>query len=506
MQEVHPTRRASCYPLLTLPQYEAFWKNPSATPIVWVGLLFALMCLASQFQRYRLGPGAPTPAMLSTERHLQGTVAAFQQRTAQCLVLGDYVRGGPHVLETLMLYLAVELFRSSDAEMGVWLLLGTITQLALHMGYHRDPRHFGGRTTPFAAEMRRRVWATVVELDLGLSSQMGLPRLLKPGLADTAEPANLQDRDFGPATAALPPPRPETDLTPILFRLVKARVVAAVGAVWDFATDTRPARHADVVALEKKLQEARASIPACLQWQSPALCIADAPQEVMQKVSLEIVIHRARIILYRGYLRPSTDPQHLEARQKCRDAALRLLEFQHILQEKTEPLGQLYHERWRISSLVRHDFLLATSILCSYLQQAGDEEAAVARTVRAALRKSHDIWARASSSSREAQTAARALRVVLGIAGPAAPTPDARTPCLATPPPPHGDPGAFPPGTVTGRPAGALFHDTSPDYSGIPPPFGIQFPAFDAAAWESWPGQAGFEPMIPFSPQVMDGT
>lgn len=421
------------------------------------------MCLASQFQKYRLDPGVPTPAMLSTERHVQSTVESFQQRTAQCLILGNYVKGGPNVLETLMLYLTVELYRSSDAEMGVWILLGTITQLAMHMGYHRDPKHFRG-LTPFASEMRRRVWITIVELDLSISSQMGLPRLIKPWQADTAEPSNLQDRDFNKDTVELPPSRPETDLTPILFRLAKARISASIGAVWDFATDTRPYRYSDVMSLEQKLQDAHASVPSCLKWHSSASCIADLPQEVMQKVSLEIVIHRARIVLYRRYLRPSTDPQHIYSRQKCLDAALNLLEFQHVLQEKTEPFGQLYHERWRISSLVKHDFLLATSILCSYLQQASEEsqnkaaeDEAVVRTIRDALWKSHDIWARSSGSSKEAQKAAKALRVVLGIPSPPAPTPDANTPCLATSPSSHAGSGDYPLGTVTGAPGASSF-------------------------------------------------
>lgn len=66
-----------------------------------------------------------------------------------------------------MLYIAVELFSRSDAEIGVWVLLGTTVQLAMHMRYHRDPMHFN-EMSPFASEMRKRVWATIVELDLGI--------------------------------------------------------------------------------------------------------------------------------------------------------------------------------------------------------------------------------------------------------------------------------------------------------------------------------------------------
>lgn len=403
------------------------------------------MCLASQFQRHRLDPNNQTPEMLSTLQHLHDRVETFRQRIVQCLIMGDYVKGGPHVLETLVLYLATELFGSSDADAGMWMLVGTITQLAMRMGYHRDPKHFSC-LTPFAGEMQRRVWITIVEADLGVSAQMGLPRLIKPWQVDTSEPSNLLDSDFDLTTSELPPPRPETDLTPVLFRIVWARISKVVGAVWDLATNIRPCRHADVLSMDRDLQEAHASIPECLKWRSRALCIADSPQVVIQKVTLEMVVHRARIVLHRRYLRPpAEDTQYGHSRQKCLGAALALLEFQEVLHEKTEPLGQLSQERWRVSSLVTHHFLLAVSVLCSYLQQAHDHDEAprpegggadiTTGAIRNALRRSHEIWARSSALSKEAQKAAKALSVVLGIESPAQAAPEAgNTPHVAASP------------------------------------------------------------------------
>ncbi|KAL8400947.1 hypothetical protein RB594_001103 [Gaeumannomyces avenae] len=478
-----------------LHEYEEFWKRPSASPIVWVGLLFTLMCLASQFQRHRLDPGEQTTQMLSARQHLQDRVEAFQQRAVQCLVVGDYIRGGPHVLETLVLYLAAELFRSSDAEPGMWMLVGTMTQIATRMGYHRDPRHFAG-LSPLAAEMHRRVWMTMVEIDLGVSAQMGLPRTIRPWQADTAEPANLLDRDLDLGARELPPPRPETDLTPILFRIVRARISRVMGAIWDLATSARPHRHADVLSLDADLEAAHAAIPECLRWRSGALCIADPPQAVMQKVMLEINVHRARVVLHRGYVRPPAGDarQYGCSRHKCLGAALRLLEFQEMLREQTEPLGQLSQERWRVSSPITHHFLLAVSVLCSYLQQAhgGDDDddengddhdescddgIDITRSaIRDALRRSHDIWARSSGLSREAQKAAKALSVVLGIesSAQAAATTAPDTP--ATPyPAAHAN-------------VGELYQENAPD-------FGFNFPVFNEMSCASWPGQGALEPM-----------
>ncbi|EAW15631.1 fungal specific transcription factor domain-containing protein [Aspergillus fischeri NRRL 181] len=332
---------------------------------------------------------------------------------------GEYAKGGPYVLETLMLYIAVEVFLRSDAELGVWILLGTIVQLAMHMGYHRDPYHFPSMS-PFIAEMRKRVWATVVELDIGLSTQMGLPRLIKHWQTDTGGPSNLHDNDFDPDTAAMPASRPETELTPMLYRLAKARMMTTIGFVWDLVTDTRQCPYTEIMKMDNMLQDAHSAIPPCLRWVSMAHCIMDSPQVIMQKVFLEIMFHRARIVLHQRYLHSwQADTQNGYSQQACLDAALKLLDYQHVLQEETQPFCRLYQERWRVSSLVNHDFLLATSILCSYLQRAHPQSKAGAgavaeATIWTSLQKTYDIWVHSSSSSKEAQKAARALKVILG--------------------------------------------------------------------------------------------
>ncbi|EFR01673.1 fungal specific transcription factor domain-containing protein [Nannizzia gypsea CBS 118893] len=405
---------------LTFSQYEKFWEDPSAAPIIWLGLLFTIMCLATLFQRFRLDSNVQNAESLLIEQDLQKSMESFRQNIVNCLILGNYTQGGPYVLETLILYFTVELFIHTDTEIGVWILLGTIVQLAMHMGYHRDPKHFDERISPFIGEMRKRVWATIIELDLGISIQMGLPRLINPWQADTSEPSNLLDSDFNQAIIDMPPSRPETDLTPMLYRLVKSRVMSTVGYIWDFAADTRSYTYAEVMKMDKRLHDAHEAIPECLKWHSMAQCILDTPQVIMQKLSLDIILHRARIILHRKYSYCSpTRMQHSQSQQACLNAALKLLEYQHILHEETRPFCRLYQERWRVSSLINHDFLLATSILCFYVQQTrgvenNGSDVLQTETIWAALQRSNNIWLKSSDLSKEAQRAVKALSVVLG--------------------------------------------------------------------------------------------
>ncbi|KAI3340327.1 fungal-specific transcription factor domain protein [Ustulina deusta] len=167
-----------------------------------------------ELQQSFLGPTKASPALgsgaSSQAAESQVTVDRYREKAIQCLILGHYTKGGPYVLETLILYFLVECFHVKDMEIGIWVLVGNIVQIAIHMGYHRDARHFPN-ISPLAGEMRRRVWAMIVQLDFSISTQLGLPRLVKESQTNTAEPRNLYDSDFDEHTAELPASRLKWD-------------------------------------------------------------------------------------------------------------------------------------------------------------------------------------------------------------------------------------------------------------------------------------------------------
>ncbi|PHH63750.1 hypothetical protein CDD81_5515 [Ophiocordyceps australis] len=73
-----------------------------------------------------------------------------------------------------------------------WTMAGALVRQAMYMGLHRDPRQLG-QMTRFRAEMRRRLWATVVELNFQSSFEAGGAPLLSSLEWDTLPPANLND-------------------------------------------------------------------------------------------------------------------------------------------------------------------------------------------------------------------------------------------------------------------------------------------------------------------------
>lgn len=126
----------------------------------------------------------------------------------------------------------------------------------MRMAYHRDPGHFSG-IRPFDAEMRRRVWATIYYVDLGISAQMGLPRTIKERQVDMEPPRSLLDSDLDEAASPLPPSRPGAEVTPMLYVLAKNRVAAIGGAICDLITDIPSCTCDEVMRVDHRLQQTR---------------------------------------------------------------------------------------------------------------------------------------------------------------------------------------------------------------------------------------------------------
>jgi hypothetical protein len=326
------------------------------------------------------------------------------------------------------------------------------------MGYHRDSTHFPDNITPFEGEMRRRIWALIYQMDFGTSTQLGLPRLLiRASQIDAAEPRNLVDSDFDEESTELPPSRPDTEVTPALYSASKLRIFSVGVKVADLASETHFPPYAHVLELDRQLDEARNSLPSSMKW--TGLCLTDSSQVLLQRIFLEVCIHRIKITLHKRFFQLPSD----HSRHACLVAAMEVLKLQHLIDEETQVDGRLYQSRWRITSAFSHDFLLATSVLCLYIRAVvgstqGEEEEGLGRNhgsagaerfsvpdidldeVRSLLRLSQAIWLRESASSEEARRAAEALRYVLDDLPPRHPLHGAAAPSSGEHPPSQSKP------------------------------------------------------------------
>ncbi|KAJ8105998.1 hypothetical protein ONZ43_g7210 [Nemania bipapillata] len=77
----------------------------------------------------------------------------------------------------------------------VWINAGSVLRSSQYMGLHRDPSRLP-KMSRLDAEMRRRLWNTILELELKTSIDSGGFPTISPETSDTRPPANLNDTEL----------------------------------------------------------------------------------------------------------------------------------------------------------------------------------------------------------------------------------------------------------------------------------------------------------------------
>lgn len=145
-------------------EYRSFLRDPSQTPTMWLGLLFALLSLAASFSLRDADPSSPAGQKIAAD------VSKYRNLATSAAVLADFTKPKQHTIECILLYTAS--LRSSSTFVDVWLSIGLCVRLALRMGYHRVSRDLVGALSVWKLEWRPALPGGIPRADvriLGLS-------------------------------------------------------------------------------------------------------------------------------------------------------------------------------------------------------------------------------------------------------------------------------------------------------------------------------------------------
>jgi hypothetical protein len=78
----------------------------------------------------------------------------------------------------------------------IWISADFPLRIAISEGYHKEPSIHFPDIPPFEAEMRRRLWATILELSLQSSLDVGMPPPISCNGFDCSPPANVDDTEL----------------------------------------------------------------------------------------------------------------------------------------------------------------------------------------------------------------------------------------------------------------------------------------------------------------------
>lgn len=93
----------------------------------------------------------------------------------------------------------------------IWMSMGSLLHRAMQVGLHREPRHLPG-VSVFHAELRRRLWATILDMVVQASLDASMPPRISLDEFDIEPPSNINDEEMNESTTIIVP-HPRTTFT-----------------------------------------------------------------------------------------------------------------------------------------------------------------------------------------------------------------------------------------------------------------------------------------------------
>ena len=392
--------------------YQDFWSNSWTPSPLWLSILFSIFYMASIIGKANdLDPSLSNSAIIGN--------ISLHEAAGKCLVLGHYQRPQPFALEALAMYGHCKNLRSLDPSREAGAILGIVVRMGYEMGYHRDPDFLG--IGVFDGEMRRRFWATVKQMDLMVSFQLGLPSNIRLENCDTRSPRNLLDEDFDSDTLILPDSRSENEATRLLWFIVKDRLMIGFGKVCNDALSFKEKSETEIRLVDQQIRDLHASIPKVLQTRPFSESIMDPPFLIMTRLYMEFIHLKSLCVLHRRYMAQGNS----FSTEACVEAGKRIVSQFIDMYKELSSGGQLHSERWMLSNFTMNDFLLGVMVLCLFVhirRKRGREfltNASITETtIFPLLEESLVICVEKSHASRDARRVLKALRLTLrGVNG-----------------------------------------------------------------------------------------
>ncbi|BCR83248.1 uncharacterized protein ACHE_10650A [Aspergillus chevalieri] len=126
-----------------------------------------------------------------------------------------------HSIDGLQVYCLMLLCRQvhSFNKEAIWVSAGSLVRLACSLGLHRDPSHFPSLSL-YECEMRRRLWAAVMEIAVQASFDVSMPPLISGDDHDTEPPMNIDDSQLDKNTRSVPIAKPNHQPTDSSIQLL----------------------------------------------------------------------------------------------------------------------------------------------------------------------------------------------------------------------------------------------------------------------------------------------
>jgi hypothetical protein len=206
-------------------EYQSFWTDPANRRDGFVIILLLIhACVDCEFADAATTFVGTNPTTRNRAVHFINTCTAWLEKQSHkhLTVTSFQVR--------CLLYLARRV--NAIKEKRNWMEACSLMTFAMSTGLHRDPWQLCHNRyaltqglhsesshkskvsiSPFEAELRRRLWVTIMEWEIQASMERGMPSMLSGYVWDSECPGNIRDEDFDEGTTKKPLTRDDDEFT-----------------------------------------------------------------------------------------------------------------------------------------------------------------------------------------------------------------------------------------------------------------------------------------------------
>ncbi|KAI1773838.1 hypothetical protein F4818DRAFT_104159 [Hypoxylon cercidicola] len=308
--------------------YEIMWENPG------------LACLTSPAHVVQLQLCLAIGACFHDETFsLRPQALQWIREAEHWLESSGKLRATVFDIQTGCLLHLARLTTQHMRENQVWASSGALVRTAMSVGLHRDPAKLPSMPA-LEAEMRRRLWATIMELVLDSSIDAGGPPMLSSDDFDCSLPLNLNDVELDASNSGEAPYHDPAEFTDTSMQIALGRTFSVRLSIAKYVNSIKAEdSHKETLRLSSGLMAEYRSLVKSLHSLRPR------PTKFQQQYC-ELVMSRYIFALHITYMpRSLKDPaQFYFSRTLCVDTALRLSSFSLPLSSSLEdPLLAAMH-------------------------------------------------------------------------------------------------------------------------------------------------------------------
>ncbi|KAL1981213.1 hypothetical protein VTN96DRAFT_2965 [Rasamsonia emersonii] len=313
--------------------YHQFWEHPQSTPTPFLMRLVLMLAIGTAFY--------PDRGDFERIRRLAQTWIY----AAQWWLVGPSEKSTLN-LDGLQVFCLLLLARQTNSRgQSTWISAGSLVRMAMAMGLHRDPELFPALSV-FQSEMRRRLWATVVELAVQSSLDSAMPLLLSPHDFDTKAPSNIDDKDIDADTKTPPAPKPSHEFTESSIQILLLKSLPLRLEVARRVNDFRQGQsYETAVKLGTELRTACREIAAFFHANMSRQPGRDLGPTDFHRKFLDMYVRRYVLFLHRPFMLDARkDPRFYLSRKVCVESSMVIASYADSLKlpsGEVDDLGRL---------------------------------------------------------------------------------------------------------------------------------------------------------------------